>query len=41
LKAWIAETLPRTTHQIGAWIENEFGVAYQGERQDKLAKDRR
>lgn len=30
LKAWIAETLPRTTHQIGAWVENEFGVAYQG-----------
>ena len=30
LKAWIAETLPRTTRQIGAWIEEEFGVSYQG-----------
>jgi len=30
LRCWIAETLPRTTRQIGAWIENEFGVAYQG-----------
>ena len=29
LTAWIAETLPRTTRQVGAWIEREFGVDYQ------------
>ena len=27
LKGWIALTLPRTTRAIGAWIEQEFGVA--------------
>jgi transposase len=30
LKAWVAAALPRTTRQIGAWIEREFGVAYRG-----------
>ena len=30
LKAWIAETLPRTTREVGAWIETECGIAYQG-----------
>ncbi len=30
LIAWISETLPRTTRQVGAWIEAEFGLAYQG-----------
>jgi transposase len=30
LKAWITETLPRTTRAIGAWIEQECGIAYQG-----------
>ena len=30
LKAWITETLPRTTRAIGAWIEKEFDIAYQG-----------
>ena len=30
LKAWITETLPRTTREIGAWIERECGIAYQG-----------
>jgi transposase len=30
LKAWITETLPRTTRAIGAWIEKECGIAYQG-----------
>ena len=30
LKAWIGATLPRTTRQIGAWIEQECGIAYQG-----------
>lgn len=29
LKAWIAETLPRTTRQVGAWIEQECGIDYQ------------
>src|SRR5664279_231907 len=29
LKAWIAETLPRTARQVGAWIINEFGIEYQ------------
>ncbi len=29
LKAWIGETLPRTTRQVGAWIERECGVDYQ------------
>jgi transposase len=30
LKAWIAETLPRTTREVGAWIEKECGIGYQG-----------
>jgi transposase len=30
LKAWITETLPRTTREIGAWIEQECGNDYQG-----------
>ena len=29
LKSWIAETLPRTTRHVGAWIEREFGIVYQ------------
>jgi transposase len=29
LKAWISETLPRTTREVGAWIERECGVDYQ------------
>jgi transposase len=29
LKAWITETLPRTTRQVGAWIEHECGIDYQ------------
>jgi transposase len=29
LKAWVAETLPRTTRQVGAWIAGEFGIEYQ------------
>ena len=29
LKSWIAETLPRTTRHVGAWIEQEFGIVYQ------------
>jgi transposase len=29
LKTWIAETLPRTTRQVGAWIVNEFDIEYQ------------
>ena len=30
LKAWVAAALPRSTRQIGAWIEMEFGLAYEG-----------
>jgi transposase len=30
LKAWVGETLPRSTREIGAWIEQEFGIAYEG-----------
>lgn len=29
LKAWIAETFPRTTREIGEWIERSFGVVYE------------
>ena len=29
LKAWIGETLPRTTRHVGAWIEREFGIVYE------------
>jgi transposase len=29
LKAWIGETLPRTTRQVGAWITLAFGIEYQ------------
>ncbi|HEY0379889.1 MAG TPA: winged helix-turn-helix domain-containing protein, partial [Pyrinomonadaceae bacterium] len=29
LKAWVGETLPRTTREVGAWIEQAFGVVYQ------------
>jgi len=29
LKAWTTETLPRTTREVGAWIETECGIAYQ------------
>jgi transposase len=30
LKAWVGAVLPRTTRQIGAWIEKEFGYVYAG-----------
>jgi len=30
LKAWITEPLPRTTREVGAWIEKECGIEYQG-----------
>ena len=29
LKVWITETLPRTTREVGAWIEKECGIEYQ------------
>ncbi len=29
LRAWITETLPRTTCHVGAWIEREFGILYE------------
>jgi transposase len=28
LKAWITETLPRTTRAVGAWIEAQCGITY-------------
>jgi transposase len=28
LGAWITATLPRTTREVGAWIEAEFGIVY-------------
>ena len=28
LKAWVGAVLPRTTRQVGAWIEKEFGFVY-------------
>lgn len=30
LKTWVGATLPRTTREVGAWIDREFGVSYQG-----------
>jgi transposase len=29
LKAWITETLPRTTCAVGGWIEKEYGIIYE------------
>src|ERR1700722_8329854 len=29
LKTWIAETLPRTTREVGACIETERGITYE------------
>jgi transposase len=29
LKAWITETLPRTTREVGAWIETECGITHE------------
>ena len=29
LKAWITETLPRSTREVGAYIEREIGIEYQ------------
>jgi transposase len=29
LKTWVTETLPRTTREVGAWIEKECGIAYE------------
>ena len=30
LKAWVASALPRSSRQIGAWIEKEFEFVYAG-----------
>jgi transposase len=30
LQAWVSATLPRTAREVGAWIEREFGIVYQG-----------
>ena len=29
MKAWVGAALPRSTRQIGAWIEKEFGLVYE------------
>ena len=29
LKVWVSARLPRTTRQVGAWIEKEFGLIYE------------
>jgi transposase len=29
LKAFVATTLPRSTRQVDAWIEHEFGLVYE------------
>ena len=29
LKSWIAETLPRSTNVIGAYVAKAFGVVYE------------
>jgi transposase len=29
LKGWVGETLPRTTREVGAWIERAFGIVYE------------
>ena len=29
LTAWITETLPRTTREVGGWIETECGITYE------------
>src|SRR6202451_4848737 len=29
LKAFVGATLPRSTRQVGPWIEQEFGLVYQ------------
>jgi transposase len=29
LRAWVGEHLPRTTRDVGAWIEGQFGVVFE------------
>lgn len=29
LKAWVGEHLPRSTREVGAWIEQQFGVTFE------------
>ena len=29
LKTWVTDNLPRTTREVGAWIEQECGIEYQ------------
>ena len=29
LKIWVTTTLPRSTRQVGAWIEKKFGLVYE------------
>jgi transposase len=37
LKAWITATLPRTTREIGAWIEAECGIIALAEHAEGYA----
>ena len=30
LAAWVTATLPRSTREVGAWLERECGISYQG-----------
>ena len=30
LKVFVSKTLPRSTRHVGAWIEKEFGLVYEG-----------
>ena len=39
LKAWITATLPRTTREVGGWIEKECDIAYPGQRMIYLFVD--
>ena len=39
LKSWIAETLPRTTRHVGAWIEQQFGIVYPRESTGLIGSD--
>jgi hypothetical protein len=36
LKAWVGAALPRSTRQIGAWIEKEFGLVYESQSRRNL-----
>src|SRR4051794_10577211 len=29
LKVWVGDTLPRTSREVGAWIDHAFGIVYE------------